>query len=144
MAREFLEAVRWPDGPVCPHCGVVGRAFKLTAKPGSKRPVRPGVWKCQDCRKQFTVTVGTVFENTRVPLRKWLYVAQLMTCAKKSVSAHQIFRTIGVTYQTAWFMCHRLRKAMEQPAVAALLGGVVEADETYVGGKAKKGSGGGG
>ena len=140
-AREFLEAIRWPDGPVCPHCGVEGRAYKLEPKEGSKRPVRPGVYKCADCRKQFTVTVGTIFEGTRVPLNKWIYVIQLMTAAKKGVSAHQVHRTIKVTYKTAWFMCHRIRKAMECEPLAGLLGGgggIVEADETYVGGKPRR------
>lgn len=137
-ARELLESIRWQSGPICPHCGVDGRAYKLEPKKKSSRPVRPGVYKCADCRKQFTVTVGTIFESTRVPLNKWIYLIQLMTVAKKGVSAHQVHRTLGVTYKTAWFMCHRIRKAMEEEPLAGMLGGgggTVEADETYVGGK---------
>lgn len=136
-AREWLEARRWPDGPVCPHCGVVDRAYRLQAKAGSTRPVRKGVWKCKDCRKQFTVTIGTVFAETHIPLNKWLYAMHLMCSSKKGISAHQLHRILEVQYKTAWFLCHRIRKAMEKdaPADRGKLGGVVEADETYVGGK---------
>ncbi len=139
-AREWLEAQRWPDGPVCPHCGVVDRAYKLTAKPTSKRAVRPGVWKCRDCRKQFTVTIGTVFAETHIPLNKWLYAIHLMCSSKKGVSANQLHRTLEITYKSAWFLCHRIRKAMEKdaPADRAKVGGVVEADETFVGASRKK------
>src|SRR5687767_10462769 len=91
-AREWLESKRWPDGrAVCPHCGEVG-AYKLTAKEGSKRPVRPGTWKCKGCRKQFTVRIGTIFEETRLPLSKWLMAIHLMSSSKKGVSSHQIAR----------------------------------------------------
>jgi transposase-like protein len=139
-AREWLEAKRWPDGPVCPHCGVVDRAYRLTAKPGSKRPVRPGVWKCRDCRKQFTATIGTVFAESHIPLNKWLYAIHLMCSSKKGISAHQLHRTLEITYKSAWFLCHRIRKAMEKdaPADRAKLDGVVEADETFVGPSRKK------
>lgn len=111
-ARELLEAMRWPDGPVCPHCGAAG-AYKLAAKPGSKRPVRTGVYKCKNCRKQFTVTVGTVFAESHVGLHRWMYGIHLMCSAKKGIRARQLERTLGVQYKTAWFMCHRIRKAME-------------------------------
>lgn len=141
-ARELLESIRWPDGPVCPHCGVEGEAYKLTPKPDSRRPGRPGLYKCGTCRKQFTVTVGTIFEGTRVPLSKWLYAIHLMCSSKKGIAAHQLHRTIGVTYKTAWFMNHRIRKAMETEPLAALLSGVVEADETFIGGKGSGPSGG--
>ena len=103
-AREFLESKLWPDGPVCPHCGVVGEAYKLTAKPGSKSPVRPGVYKCRDCRKQFTVRVGTIFEDSHIPLCKWLMAIHLMTSSKKGISALQMSREVGITIKSAWFM----------------------------------------
>lgn len=131
-AREHLEATRWPQGPVCPHCGVVDQATGLQG-----RAHRPGVYQCNACREQFTVTVGTVFERSKVPLNKWLLATYLMSSSKKGISAHQIGRTLGVTYKTAWFMCHRIREAMN-PADPAPIGGagkVVEVDETYVGGK---------
>lgn len=133
-ARELLEAMRWPNGPVCPHCGSV-KTYKLTAKPGAKTPVRPGVYKCADCRKQFSVTVGTIFEDTHIPLHKWLMAIYLMCASKKGISAHQIHRMTGVTYKSAWFMCHRIRYAMTQAPLSEMLDGVVEVDETYVGGK---------
>jgi transposase-like protein len=135
VAREWLEAKRWPDGPICPHCGVIDRAYKLTPKATSSRPVRKGVWKCRDCRKQFTITIGTVFAETHIPLNKWLYAIHLMCSSKKGVSALQISRTVEITYKSAWFMCHRIRKAMEKNPLAGKLTGIVEADETYVGGK---------
>lgn len=133
-AREYLEALRWPDGQVCPHCGSVSEHYALQGK-----TTRPGLWKCKDCRKQFTVIVGTVFSDSKVPLNKWLLVAHLMCASKKAVSAHQIHRMIGVTYKTAWFMCHRVREAMK--SAGGLLGsggGTVEADETYWGNKGKQ------
>ena len=131
-AREYLEALRWPDGPFCPHCGSMKKPMKLR---GAK--CRPGLYKCSEyqCRKQFTVTVGTVFERSRVPLNKWLLAVYLMASSKKGISAHQIHRTIGVTYKTAWFMCHRIREAMTESPKGLLGsgGGTVEADETYWG-----------
>ncbi len=140
-ARELLERIRWPNGPVCPRegCGST-EAYTIKGKATSKKPARAGLYKCKKCRRQFTVTVGTVFENTRVPLNKWVAVLQLMTAGKKGVSAHQIHRQLGVQYRTAWFMCHRIRKAMEREPLLSKLGGegkVVEADETYLGGRAK-------
>ena len=133
-AREHLESVRWPKGPICPHCGAVDRISKLN---GSAH--RPGVYDCGHCRDQFTVTVGTVFEDSKISLDKWLFAASLMASSKKGVSSKQIERMIGVTYKTAWFMTHRLREAMK-PNGGGLLGGkgerTVEADETFVGRKA--------
>ena len=132
-AREHLERTRWPHGPVCAHCGVVGEA---TALKGSAS--RPGLYQCNACREQFTVTVGTVFERSKVPLNKWLLATYLMSSSKKGISAHQIGRTLGVTYKTAWFMCHRIREAMTDNG--APMGGdgkTVEADETLIGGKEK-------
>lgn len=133
-AREHLEATRWPHGPICPHCGVVNEA---TALKGSAH--RAGLYQCNACREQFTVTVGTVFERSKVPLNKWLLATYLMSSSKKGVSAHQIGRTLGVTYKTAWFMCHRIREAMAEknPAPMGGAGKVVELDETVVGGKEK-------
>lgn len=135
-AREFLESRRWPNGTVCPHCKATG-AYKLTAKEGSKTPVRPGVYKCKACRKQFTVKVGTIFEDSHIPLSKWLLAIHLLSASKKGHSAHQIHRMLGVTYKSAWFMMHRIRYAMAQEPMASKLSGIVEVDETYVGGKAK-------
>jgi len=135
-AREFLEAKRWPNGVICPHCKSEG-AYKLTAKEGSKRPVRKGVWKCKECRKQFTVKVGTIFEDTHIPLSKWLLAIHLLSASKKGHSAHQIHRMLKVTYKSAWFMMHRIRYAMAQEPMASKLSGIVEVDETYVGGKSK-------
>ncbi len=131
-AREHLEALQWPSGPVCPHCGVIGEATKLAGK-----STRPGLWKCRPCQKPFSVTVGTVFERSKVPLTKWLLATELLTSSKKGISAHQIHRMLGVTYKTAWFMMHRIREAMapakgsEPPLGGA--GKIVEADETYIG-----------
>jgi transposase-like protein len=131
-ARAHLEATRWPQGPICPHCGVVDEATNVGGK-----AARVGCYQCNACREQFTVTVGTVFERSKVPLNKWLLATYLMSSSKMGYSAHQLHRTLGVTYKTAWFMAHRIREAMN-PAAPGPLGGegkVVEVDETYVGGK---------
>ena len=131
-AREHLELQRWPDGPYCPHCG----SFKATRLEGKAH--RAGLIQCNDCREQYTVTVGTVFERSKVPLNKWLLCNHLLCASKKGMSAKQIERMLGVTYKTAWFMCHRIREAMDMPSgPMGGTSGVVEADETYVGGKAK-------
>jgi len=135
-ARELLEAKRWPNGTICPHCKAEG-AYKLTPKADSKTSVRKGVWKCKACRKQFTVTVGTIFEDSRIPLSKWLLAIHLMCASKKGYSAHQLHRTLGITYKSAWFMAHRIRYAMTQEPLTSKLSGIVECDETYIGGKAK-------
>ncbi len=138
-ARTFLEKLRWPNGPVCPHCGCT-TAYKLAAKPGSKQPVRVGVYKCKDCEQQFTVTVNTIFEDSHIPLHKWLLAIHLLCASKKGMSAHQLHRMLPVTYKTAWFMAHRIRYMMSQPSFKnkKKLFGVIEADETYVGGKGTK------
>ena len=130
VAREYLESVRWPRGPVCPHCGAVDRISKLNGQAH-----RPGVYDCGHCRDQFTVTVGTVFERSKISLDKWLLAAALIAASKKGVSSKQVERMLGVTYKTAWFMTHRLREAMKQSGGTFGSGGIVEADETYVGGK---------
>lgn len=107
-AREHLEAQRWPNGAICPHCGNADPS-RIAALKGKAH--RPGLYQCAECREQFTVTVGTVFERSKIPLNKWLLAVHLMTSSKKGISAHQIHRMLGVTYKTAWFMCHRIREA---------------------------------
>lgn len=138
-ARQFIEKLRWPQGAVCPHCGVIGESYRLTAKPESKHPVRPGVWKCSACRKQFTVRVGTIFEDSHIALSVWLKAIHLLCASKKGMSAHQLHRMLGVTYKSAWFMAHRIRYAMSQEPLSSKLKGTVEVDETYVGGKERLG-----
>lgn len=127
-AFERLESLLWLDGPVCPHCGGMGRITRV--KGG-----RMGLRRCGDCKKQFTVTVGTVFEASHVKLHLWLQAAHLMCSSKKGFSAHQLHRTLGVTYKTAWFMAHRLREAMRDGALAPMggAGGIVEVDEIFIG-----------
>jgi transposase-like protein len=138
-AREYMEFLRWGNaGPVCPHCGGAD-PYRLTPKEGSK--TRKGVLKCRACRKQFTVTVGTVFEDSHVKLTKWVQAIYLIGASKKGISAHQIHRMLGVTYRSAWFMAHRLRYAMTAQPLAAKLAGIVEIDEGYIGGKRKGGRG---
>lgn len=131
-ARKHLERLQWPHGPVCPHCEAIDRASSI--KGG-----RPGLWFCNVCRKQFSVTVGTVFERSKVPLHSWLYATHLLCSSKKGISAHQMSRMLGVTYKTAWFMAHRIREAMAPVAGSEPpLGGegkIVEADEAYIGKK---------
>lgn len=136
-AREHLESIRWPNGPVCPHCGASGRIFRIEAKTTEKgKGARPGLLFCGDCREQFTVTVGSVFERSKIPLHKWVLATHLLCSSKKGMSSHQLHRILGVTYKTAWFMTHRIREAMK-PASKGKLGGKapVEADETFVGTK---------
>lgn len=130
-AFEYLESVLWADGIVCPHCGVVGgRVYALEGK-----STRVGLKKCGECRKQFTVKVGTVFEHARLPLHKMLQATYLMTSSKKGISAHQLHRVLEITYKSAWFLAHRIREAMRTGALAPFggEGGVVEVDETYIG-----------
>ncbi len=135
-AREALEAIRWPDGPFCPHCG---NSDQEKIAKGQGNAHRAGLYYCAECNGQFTVTVGTVMERSKIPLSKWLLAMHLMGASKKGVSALQLQRMLGVTYKTAWFLCHRIREAMV-PAQRGPIGGqnrVVEADETIIGGKAK-------
>jgi len=138
-AREYLEAKRWPDGPVCPHCGIIGEAVRLTAEESAKSHARRGLWNCRACRKQFSATVGTVFEDSHIPLNKWLMAFHLLCASKKGMSAHQLHRMLGVTYKSAWFMAHRIRYAMSQEPLSSKLTGIIEVDETYVGGKLRTG-----
>ena len=140
-ARELLEAWRWPNGPVCPHCQNAGdkRISKLEAQITSQSGIRKGVYFCGACRQQFTVTVGTVMERSHVPISKWLMALFLLCSSKKSLSANQIHRMIGVTYKTAWFMCHRIRFGMTpNHGAEPKLNGTVEVDETFVGPRAKR------
>jgi len=133
-AREALEAVRWPNGPFCPHCGV---AENIAAVSGNKH--RPGLYYCNACKGTFTVTVGTVFERSKIPLNKWWLAVFLLSSSKKGISSHQLHRSLGVTYKTAWFMSHRIREAMRDGLLdIPPMGGrgkVVEGDETYIGRK---------
>ncbi len=134
-AREALEACRWPNGPVCPHCGSVERIAPV----GGEKRHRPGLYYCNGCKGQFTVTVGSVFERSKVPSDQMVACDLSCSCSsKKGISAHQLHRSLGVTYKTAWFMTHRIREAMRDGGFGPLGGEnkVVEIDETYVGGKA--------
>lgn len=132
-AREHLEAIRWPEGPICPHCGVVSEATLVKGKSH-----RPGMYQCNACRQPFTVTVGTVMEKSKIPLNKWVLGFHLMGASKKGMSSHQFSRMLGVTYKTAWFMSHRIRLAMAPADTGNTFGsggGAVEVDETFIGKK---------
>jgi len=133
-ARRHLEATRWPDGPFCPHCGERENVHRLEGEAH-----RPGLLYCRSCREQFSVTVGTVFERSHVPLHKWVLATHLLASSKKGMSAHQLHRILGVTYKTAWFMAHRIREAMKDMAPEPMggEGQSVQADETYFGTKDK-------
>src|SRR4051794_6492316 len=132
VARAAMEAVLWPNGPVCPRCGALD---KLGTVIGAS--ARPGLYYCGHCKRQFTVTVGTIFERSKVPLTKWWLAIHLISSSKKGISSHQLHRMLGVTYQTAWFMSHRIREAMRDGSLGPLggQGSIVEADETYYGEK---------
>jgi transposase-like protein len=145
-AREYLESLRWPKGPECPHCGGVERISRIEAQtvqkatPGNRSTVaRAGLLFCGDCRTQFSVTVGTVFERSKIPLHKWVLATHLLCSSKKGMSAHQLHRMLGITYKTAWFMAHRIREAMKSEG--GMMGGggkIVEADETYYGPRSQR------
>lgn len=129
-AIAYIEAWLWPDGPVCPHCGVIGEATKLKGK-----TTRPGLWKCRACRKPFTVRMGTVFESSHVPLHIWLQAIYLVCSSKKGISTRQLQRTLGGSMKTAWFLGHRIREAMKDSSGFGPLGSggaIVEADETFI------------
>jgi transposase-like protein len=137
-AFDYLEKTLWPQGPICPHCGTVGHATKLQGRKGKgKRQARIGLWKCneKECRKQFTVKVGTVFEHGRIPLHKMLQAAYLLCCSKKGCSSHQLHRILQITYKSAWFLSHRIREAMRDGTLAPMggAGGIVEIDEATSG-----------
>lgn len=129
-ARKHLEAIRWPRGPVCPHCGCIGNNKLLN---GAKH--RAGLYKCYDCKSQFAVTVWTLFERSHIPLHKWFQAVYLLCCSKKGMSSHQMHRMLGVTYMTAWFMTHRIREAVAEKGDGPLGGSgkTVEVDETFWG-----------
>lgn len=147
-AREYLEAMRWPDGAVCPHCGVIGESYRIARKEKTlaeveqmrlaKKRVRKtqkGIWKCAGCKKQFTVTVKTIFEDSHIPLHKWLLAIHLLCSSKKGMSAHQLMRNLDIKqYKSAWFMAHRIRYAMTGELPEKMTG-IIEADETYIGGR---------
>lgn len=149
-AREYLEQMRWPDGPVCPHCGLIGEAYRINVKEKTAaeiaalkaagkrvRKARKGLWKCAGCREQFTVTVKTIFEDSHIPLHKWLLAIHLLLSSKKGMSAHQLMRNLDIKqYKSAWFMAHRIRHALAG-GPPEMMSGIVETDETYIGGKAK-------
>lgn len=133
-ARAYLQAVRWPNGPVCAHCGSKGKVYSIAPNP--ERKVRPGLFQCGECKGQFTVTVGTIFEDSKVPLRKWLVAWYLLCLSKKGYSALQLQRALGFgSYRTAWFIFHRIRYALRDAAFAAELNSMEEADETWNVGK---------
>ncbi len=141
-AREALEAELWPDGPICRHCGN-SNPDKIAKVEGKKHSHRPGLYYCNECKSQFTVTVGTVLERSKIPLTKWLMAAHLFNSGKNGVSAHEIHRNLKVTYKTAWFMMHRLREAMNElnPAPMGGKGRIIQADETYYGNTSKRAKG---
>ncbi|MGM0743507.1 MAG: IS1595 family transposase [Pseudomonadota bacterium] len=140
-AFAHVESIIWTDGPVCPHCGVVDRAYPLTGvrtKPSKKNPEgkeRHGLWKCRECRKQFTVRKGTIFEDSHIEMHKWLQAIHLMVSSKKGISSHQLHRVLEITHKSAWFMTHRIREAMRSDTSVdfGAGGGVVEVDETFIG-----------
>jgi len=135
-ARAILEAIRWPNGPVCPHC----ESKEVTRIKAKSEKVRDGLFQCKSCRKQFTVTIGTVMQGSHITLRQWVQAFHSMCSHKKGVSALQLQRNLGLhSYQSAWFLAHRIRLAMKADPLADKLKGVVEVDETYVGGKPRKG-----
>jgi transposase-like protein len=139
-ARELLEQMRWPNGAICPHCqndGATKPNSKLTPKEGSKAAVRKGVYFCGACRKQFSVTVRTVFEGSHIPISKWLMAWFIICSSKKAVSANQLHRMLKLTYKSAWFMAHRIRYAMGDNG-KTMLKGVVEIDETFIGGRSDR------
>ncbi len=132
-AFAHLEKIVWAGEAVCPHCGGTDRITKVKANPAKR--IREGLWRCGDCKRQFTVKIGTVFEHMRIPLHKALQAVYLMTSSKKGISAHQLHRILEITYKSAWFLCHRIREAMASGDMTPFggLGGVVESDETYIG-----------
>ena len=140
-AFAHIEAMLWPNGPVCPKCSVIGEAYELKgvrSKPSKKCPegkVRHGLKKCKACGKQFTVRIGTIFEDSHIDLHLWLQAIYLMTSSKKGISSHQLSRTLGITVRSAWFMSHRVREAMRSDGTVEFggAGGEVEVDETFIG-----------
>ncbi len=142
-AWGLLESLRWPNGPECPHCGEVDRATYLKPRDGQRTTSTGKVsyrrlWKCQACKRKFSVLVGSIFEDSKVPLSKWLMAFYLLTASKNGVAAYELHRTLGVTNKTAWFMFHRIREAMKAGPLADMLRGTIVADETYIGGDPRR------
>jgi transposase-like protein len=131
-ARKLMESLRWPHGPICPHCESP-KPYVITPKTTSRSPARKGLYKCRTCWRQFTVMVGTIFSDSKIPLSKWSMAIFLLCSSKKAISTHQLHRMLGVTYKTAWFMSHRIRHAMKPNK--RRLSGIVEVDETFFGKK---------
>ena len=140
-ARALLERMRWPNGIACIHCGVM-EPYRIEVKPSTRKDGRRvnarQLFACRGCKRQFSVTKGTIFEDSKIPLRTWIMVIYRMVASKKGVSAHQIHREFGISYETAWFMCHRVRHVMQDNDGSPLTG-TIEADETYIGGKRQRG-----
>ena len=135
-ARDYFENLRWPNSPICPHCGNSDSARVYKVTPNAAKKIRAGLFKCAECGDQFTVTVGTVMEDSHIPLNKWLVAFYIMCASKTQVSALQLQRQLELgSYRSAWFLCHRIRFALMDVAPNTKLGGSVEADETYIGGK---------
>ncbi|MGF1610235.1 MAG: IS1595 family transposase [Kiloniellales bacterium] len=137
-AIEYVESLIWPEGPHCYHCGATDKLYRIKANP--EKRIRHGLWKCGHCRKQFTVRMGTIFEDSKIPMGVWLWIVFHMCTAKKGISACEIQRQTGLSYKAAWFACHRIRLAMTKEPLLTKLGtggGIVEADETFIGGKKK-------
>ena len=140
-AYRFIESIRWPNGPICPHCGSINHAYYLNPKNGARK-TRTGstsarrVWKCADCRKQFSVLVGTIFADSKIPLRTWILAFYMMCSDKNGTASYEMHRTLGLDRKTAWFLTMRIRHAMAQEPLKKLVG-IIEADETYMGGEAK-------
>ncbi len=135
-AISFIESQMWPDGPVCPRCGGTDKIYRIAPNPEER--VRYGLHKCGPCKRQFTVKVGTIFEGSNIPMTKWLIAIYMMCSSKKGVSANQLHRALGISYKASWFLCHRVRLAMAKEPLVGKLGaggGIVEIDETFVGGK---------
>ena len=136
-ARQYIESVLWPNGPVCPHCGSI-KSWSIKGE-----SARDGVYECSECEKQFTVTVGTIMQGSHISLRQWLIAFHLMTSSKKGISALQLKRNLGLgSYRSAWHLAHRIRLSMNEESVQKALKGTVEVDETYVSGKPRKDNGG--
>ncbi|WP_420405946.1 IS1595 family transposase [Nisaea sp.] len=134
-AFEYLESVVWQDGTVCPHCGNAEQSRMYRIKANPEKRVRHGLWKCAECRKQFTAKIGSIFEHARIPMHKILQAVYLMACSKKGISAHQLSRILEITYKSAWFLAHRIREAMRSGDLSPFggEGETVEVDETFIG-----------
>ena len=131
--RAYLERQRWPDGPRCPKCGAPN-PYTITRKSPSKNGVK-SLYRCRACKRQYTATVGTIFEDSHIPLSKWFAAIHLMCSSEKGISAHQLHRQLGITYRSAWFMCCHIREAMADSGGLPVLVGTIGADEAFVGGK---------